>query len=93
MRLGIDLGTTRIVAAAGQPIGDISVWDAIQFPFDASLQSTEDFTGVAMNQTAAEGLQRIEEEYTSSGYERYDRLVRRAQSGIAVVPGRIRTKG
>ena len=93
MRLCINLGTTRIVAAAGQPIGDISVWDEIQFPFDESLQSTEDFAGVARNQTAVEGLQRIEDEYTGSGYERYGRLVRRAQSGIAVVPGRIRTKG
>lgn len=73
MRLRIDPGTTRIVAAAGQPIGDISVRDEIQFPFDASLQSTE--------------------EYTGGGYERHDRLVRRAQNGIAVVPGRIRTKG
>ena len=80
MRLGIDLGTTRIVAAAGQPIGDISVWDEIQFPFDASLQSTEDFTGVAVNQTAAEGLQRIEEDDTGSGYERSYRLRRWAQS-------------
>ena len=93
MRLGIDLGTTRIVAAAGQPIGDIAVWDEIHFPFDASLQSTKDFTGVAVNQTAAEGLQRIGEIYTGSGYERCYRLGRRAQSGLAVVPGKIRTKG
>ena len=93
MRLGINLGTTRILAAVGQPIGDIAVWDEMHFPFDASLQSTKDFTGVAVNQTAAEGLQRIGEIYTGSGYERCYRLGRRAQSGIAVVSGRIRTKG
>lgn len=90
----------------GQPIGDIAVWDEIRFPFEASLQSTEDLTGVSVNQTAAEGLQRIEEIYscdangsvavtirnTGSGYERSYRLGRWAQRGAASVPGKKRTK-
>lgn len=92
--------------SGGQPVGDIAVWDEIRFPFDASLQSTEELSGVAVIQTAAEEQGRIEEIYscdangsvtvrirnTATGYERSYRLGRWAQSGAAVIPGKKRKK-
>ena len=90
----------------GQPTGDIAVWDEIRFPFDASLQSMEDLSGVAVHQLLAQGLRQIEEIYTcdangsvavtirdtGSGHERSYRLGRWAQNGAAVVPGKKRKK-
>jgi molecular chaperone DnaK (HSP70) len=91
-------------AEDGRPVGDIALWDEIRFPFDASLQSTEDLTGIPVNHEGPAAAQRIEEIYScdASGsvavtirnigtkYQRSYRLGRWAQHDAPVVPGRKR---
>lgn len=47
---------------AGQPAGDVTVWDEIQFPFDPALQNTN---GAVVAHSDAAALQQIEERYSS----------------------------
>jgi len=91
------------VTEDGQPTGDVTVWDEIQFPFDPALQNAN---GVPVSYSEAAASQQIEEKYTinasgtvevtitnrTSGYERQYRLGRWASKDSAVVPGRPRTR-
>ena len=81
----------------GQPAGDVTVWDEIQFPFDPAVQDA-DGTPVVHSTAAME--QQIEEKYTSdasgtvtvsitnmtAGYEREYRLGRWAAKEAAIAP-------
>lgn len=71
----------------GQPAGDITVWDEIQFPFDPALQNSN---GVPVQRSEEAQAQQIEEKYSgdasgtvtvtitnlTAGYERQYRLGR-----------------
>ncbi len=63
-----NIGHFRYVEAAsigadGQPSGDLTLWDDIQFPFDPALRGTEDLTLVDVSRKG-EGLgSDVEEEY------------------------------
>lgn len=52
-----------------QPLGDITAWDEIRFPFDPALLDRPDLHGVDINTALSHSPQWIEEEYTcdSSG--------------------------
>jgi hypothetical protein len=61
-----NIGHFRYVEAAsigadGQPSGDLTLWDDIQFPFDPALRGTEDLTLVDVSRKG-EGAE-VEEEY------------------------------
>ena len=58
-RLGADL----------QPLGDITTWDEILFPFDPALSETRDLNAVPVARNPDGGAEWVEEEYTcdSSG--------------------------
>ena len=89
-----------------RPAGDITLWDEICFPFDASLRDKTDLVGVAV--TRPEELSRpeveIEESYAcdasgtltvtitniSEGYSREYRLGRWAADNPPVIPARRR---
>jgi molecular chaperone DnaK (HSP70) len=87
---------------SGRPVGDITVWDEILFPFDPSLQDEADLTSFAVEQSPAAHGHSIEERYecdasgsvtvlianTTAGYERRYRLGRWAGKESSVVPGR-----
>jgi len=87
----------------GQPAGDVTVWDEIQFPFDPKLQNAN---GVPVEYSEAASSQQIEERYSinasgtvevtitnkTAGYERQYRLGRWASKDSAVVPGRPRSR-
>jgi molecular chaperone DnaK (HSP70) len=91
-------------AEDGSPVGDIAVWDEIRFPFEPSLQPTEDLSGIAVNHVDSSPHHQIEEIYScdatgsvavtirniSGNYHRSYRLGRWAASGAPVVPGRKR---
>jgi molecular chaperone DnaK (HSP70) len=55
-----------------QPIGDLTVWDEIRFPFDPTLREADDLAGVPVLTTHALSGQWVEEVYTydSSGQVR-----------------------
>jgi molecular chaperone DnaK len=63
-----NIGHFRYVEAAsigadGQPSGDLTLWDDIQFPFDPALRGTEDLTPIDVSRKD-EGLgSEVEEEY------------------------------
>jgi molecular chaperone DnaK (HSP70) len=75
------------LAEDGQPAGDVTVWDEVQFPFDPALQ---DSNGVTVERSDAAQSQHIEERYSgdasgtvtvtitnmTAGYERQYRLGR-----------------
>ena len=75
----------------GQPSGDVTVWDEIQFPFDPALREAN---GVPVVHSDAAPSQQIEEKYSSdasgavtvtisnktAGYERQYRLGRWASA-------------
>jgi molecular chaperone DnaK (HSP70) len=69
------------ISASGQPTGDLTLWDAIRFPFDPALRGIDDLSlydvGVMGNAHGCE----IEEEYTCDA------------SGIVKVGIRNRTAG
>ncbi len=84
----------------GAPTGEISLWDEIRFPFDASLETAEDLTTVPVNRSPVTNGQRIEELYAcdsggsisvtitnhSSGYSRAYRLGRWSHQAKSVKP-------
>ena len=85
----------------GQPAGDITVWDEIQFPFDPALQHSD---GAPVARSEAAQSQQIEEKYSgdasgtvtvtisnlTSGYERQYRLGRWAAKVSAGAPAKPR---
>jgi molecular chaperone DnaK (HSP70) len=52
------------VDEAGQPSGDITVWDEILFPFDPALADMRALTGVVVEKSPAADEQEIEEHYS-----------------------------
>lgn len=63
-----NVGHFRYVEAAridegGQPSGDLTVWDDIQFPFDRSLRGPSDLSVVEVRRIGETGDE-VEEEYT-----------------------------
>jgi molecular chaperone DnaK (HSP70) len=88
----------------GQPIGDLTVWDEIRFPFDPGLQGRTDLATIEVVHNDAAAGQRIEERYDcdaggtvtvtilnlTSNYERSYRLGRWAGKDGRVVPGKRR---
>jgi molecular chaperone DnaK (HSP70) len=82
----------------GQPTGDVTVWDEIQFPFDPALQL--ELNGGMVHHSEAARDQLIEERYScdaggtvtvdianlTSGYERQYRLGRWASKTPAIDP-------
>jgi hypothetical protein len=81
----------------GQPAGDVTVWDEVQFPFDPALQNSN---GVPVERSDAAQSQQIEERYSgdasgsvtvtitnmTAGYERKYRLGRWAAQETPSVP-------
>ncbi len=86
----------------GQPVGDITVWDDILFPFDPALKERPDLTGVPIGHCGSAPEQEIEESYAcdaagavtvtienlTAGYRRSYRLGRWAAAGEPIVPGK-----
>lgn len=86
----------------GRPLGDITLWDEIYFPFDPSLRDRADLTGVMVERWGPAWSQEIEETYTcdaggavtvrianlTAGYERIYRLGRWAVPSEPIVPGK-----
>lgn len=63
-----NIGHFRYVEAAGigqdgQPSGDLTVWDDIQFPFDPALRSAADLTLVDVSRQSEGAGCDVEEEY------------------------------
>jgi len=48
----------------GQPSGDLTLWEDIQFPFDPALRTTEDLTLVDVDRKAEASGCEVEEEYS-----------------------------
>ncbi|MCI0546693.1 MAG: hypothetical protein L0027_05365, partial [Candidatus Rokubacteria bacterium] len=48
---------------AGQPTGDIAVWDEVRFPLDPTLAGREHLDGAAVERSDAVAHQEIEERY------------------------------
>jgi len=64
-----NIGHFRYVEAAriaedGQPSGDLTLWDDIQFPFDPALRSAADLTLVDVSRESEGSGCEVEEEYT-----------------------------
>jgi len=62
-----NIGHFRYVEASrigedGQPSGDLTVWDDIQFPFDPALRGARDLARVGVSREASGGWE-VEEEY------------------------------
>jgi molecular chaperone DnaK (HSP70) len=57
------------LAQDGRPVGEITDWDDIRFPFDPELQDRRDLAGISVNRTPAAAAFVVEETYTcdSSG--------------------------
>ena len=51
---------------AGQPAGDIAVWDEVRFPMDPGLEGREDFAAHDVAASPAAASQQIEERYACS---------------------------
>jgi molecular chaperone DnaK (HSP70) len=90
----------------GQPMGDITVWDEILFPFDPSLQNGLDLSGVPVAHCDCAREQSVQEAYScsaggtvavtisdlSTGYERTYRLARWAANEAAIAPNKKRRR-
>ena len=86
-----------------QPCGDVTLWDAIQFPFDPALQDS-DATEIA--HSAAARSHKVEETYSidasgtvtitianlTAGYQRVYRLGRWASKDAPVTPAKARMR-
>ena len=64
-----NVGHFRYVEAAridegGQPSGDLTLWDAIQFPFDPALREVSDLSEAEISRNGDGGGPEVEEEYT-----------------------------
>jgi len=92
------------VASDGHPIGEITDWDEIRFPFDPALQDRNDLSSVPVVRTPAMKSLVIEETYTcdssgnlavaisnkSTGYAKTFRLGRWSTKQVKVSPSRSR---
>jgi molecular chaperone DnaK (HSP70) len=86
----------------GRPLGDITLWDEIYFPFDPSLRDRVDLASVRVERWGPAWSQEIEETYScdasgavtvrianlTAGYERLYRLGRWAVPSEPIVPGK-----
>ncbi len=86
----------------GQPVGDITLWDDIRFPFDPGLQECSDLQNLPVSRSSQVGSQQIEEAYTcdaggslavtitnhSGGYVRRFTLGRWKASGQTIQPAK-----
>lgn len=86
----------------GRPLGDITLWDEIYFPFDPSLRERAELAGAAVERWGPAWSQEIEETYScdaggavtvrianlTAGYERIYRLGRWAAPSEPIVPGK-----
>jgi molecular chaperone DnaK (HSP70) len=86
----------------GQPIGEITLWDEIRFPFDPGLQECADLKAVEVNRSHHTSGQQIEEAYTcdaggslavtitnhSGGYVRRFKLGRWGANGQTIQPAK-----
>jgi len=64
-----NIGHFRYVEAArigedGQPSGDLTIWDDIQFPFDPALRSAPDLTLMDVSRQSEAAACEVEEEYS-----------------------------
>jgi molecular chaperone DnaK (HSP70) len=64
-----NIGHFRYVEAArigedGQPSGDLTLWEDIQFPFDPALRGADDLTLVDVSRTGEDAGCEVEEEYS-----------------------------
>lgn len=50
----------------GQPAGDITIWDEIQFPFDPALQRGQELAGIPVQFSESARSERVEESYRLS---------------------------
>lgn len=48
----------------GQPSGDVTIWDDIQFPFDPALRSVDDLSMLDVNRRDEASTTEVEEEYS-----------------------------
>ncbi|MGB6248490.1 MAG: hypothetical protein WBF54_05220, partial [Terriglobales bacterium] len=90
------------LAQDGRPIGEITDWDDIRFPFDPKLQNSADLAAVSVTRTPATADFVVEETYTcdgsgnlavaisnkSTGYEKRFRLGRWSGKQLKVLSGR-----
>jgi molecular chaperone DnaK (HSP70) len=90
------------LAQDGRPIGEITDWDDIRFPFDPELQNSADLSAVSVTRTPATSDFVVEETYTcdgsgnlavaisnkSTGYEKRFRLGRWSGKQAKVLSGR-----
>jgi len=86
----------------GQPVGDITEWDEIRFPFDSSLQNRQDLAALPVMRGGAMGSHAVEERYTcdangtitvdicdtSANYSRKYKLSRWSAKQAQITPGR-----
>ena len=89
-------------AEDGRPLGDITIWDEILFPFDPALRDASDLTAAPIARWDGAWSQEIEESYSCSaggvvtveianltaGYRRTYHLGRWAVPSEPIVPGR-----
>jgi molecular chaperone DnaK (HSP70) len=93
------------VTPAGEPAGDIAVWDQIRFAFDPSLAAESDLTEVPVERMISAATDEIEERYLAgttgaiavtisnltAGYSREFRLARWSEAPATAAPARKRT--
>jgi molecular chaperone DnaK (HSP70) len=94
------------LASDGRPVGEITDWDDIRFPFNPELQDRADLASVAVTRTPATNNFVIEETYTcdssgnlavaisnkSTGYEKTFRLGRWSAKQAKVATSRARAQ-
>ena len=56
--------TSGTLGPDSQPLGDITAWDEIRFPFEPSLSATADLAAVPVTSDVPSSGQWIEEEYS-----------------------------
>ena len=91
-------------APDGRPVGDITIWDELHFPFAPALKDNNDLAALAVEHSPNAAGQEIEETYEcdstgsvtvrvanlSAGYEKSFRLGRWSAAGEPVRPGKRR---
>jgi len=94
------------LAGDGRPVGEITHWDDIRFPFDPDLQSLADLASVPVIRAPETTTLEIEETYTcdssgnlaveisnkSTGYEKTFRLGHWSAKQAKISPGRTRAQ-
>jgi molecular chaperone DnaK (HSP70) len=89
------------LSESGQPVGDITEWDEIRFPFDRSLQTAADLSKLPVERSGGAGSHTVREAYgcdasgtitvtvcdMSADYSRYYSLGRWSAKEAKVKPG------